>query len=58
VAREHNLPAFVVFHDSTLAQMAREQPGTIDALGGITGVGAKKLQAYGAELLRVLQTSA
>ncbi|HEY6135164.1 MAG TPA: DNA helicase RecQ, partial [Rubrivivax sp.] len=35
VAREHNLPAFVVFHDTTLAQMAREQPESLDALGGI-----------------------
>jgi len=55
VARAHNLPAFVVFHDATLAQMAREQPGSLDALAGISGVGTKKLQAYGDEILRVLQ---
>ncbi len=54
VAREHNLPAYVVFHDATLAEMAREQPATLDALAGISGVGAKKLEAYGAEILRVL----
>ncbi len=54
VAREHNLPAYVVFHDVSLAEMAREQPTTLDALSGITGVGAKKLEAYGAEILRVL----
>ena len=54
VAREHNLPAFVVFHDAALAQMAREQPATLVQLGGISGVGAKKLEAYGAEILRVL----
>jgi ATP-dependent DNA helicase RecQ len=54
VAREHNLPAFVVFHDATLAAMAREQPATLDELAAISGVGAKKLQAYGRELLRVL----
>jgi ATP-dependent DNA helicase RecQ len=54
VAREHNLPAYVVFHDATLAEMAREQPGTLDDLAGISGVGAKKLQAYGEEILRVL----
>ena len=58
VAREHNLPAFVVFHDATLAQMARECPASLDALAGISGVGAKKLQAYGEEILRVLQTAA
>ena len=56
VAREHNLPAFVVFHDATLAQMARECPDSLDALGGISGVGAKKLQAYGEEILRVLRS--
>jgi len=54
VAREHNLPAYVVFHDATLAEMARDQPGSLDALGGISGVGAKKLEAYGREILRVL----
>ena len=54
VASEHNLPAYVVFHDATLAEMARLQPDSLDALGEISGVGAKKLEAYGSELLRVL----
>ncbi len=57
VAREHNLPAYVVFHDATLAEMARGQPDSLDALAGISGVGAKKLQAYGSEILRVLQAA-
>ena len=57
VAREHNLPAFVVFHDSTLAQMARECPDGLDALGGVSGVGAKKLEAYGEDILRVLRAA-
>jgi ATP-dependent DNA helicase RecQ len=57
VAREHNLPAYVVFHDATLAEMAREQPATLDALAGISGVGAKKLEAYGREILRVLDAA-
>ena len=55
VAKAHNLPAFVVFHDAALAQMAREQPASLDALAGISGVGAKKLEAYGEEILRVLR---
>ena len=54
VAREHGLPAYVIFHDATLAEMAREAPGSLDALAGISGVGAKKLDAYGREILRVL----
>ena len=55
VAREHKLPPYVVFHDATLAEMAREAPDSLDALAGISGVGAKKLEAYGPEILRVLQ---
>ncbi len=58
VAREHNLPAYIVFQNATLAEMAREQPATLDALAGISGVGAKKLDAYGAEILRVLDSAA
>ena len=54
IAREHNLPAYVVFHDAHLAEMAREAPDSLGALAGISGVGAKKLEAYGLEILRVL----
>ncbi|MBX3637200.1 MAG: DNA helicase RecQ [Rubrivivax sp.] len=54
VAREHNLPAYIVFHDATLAEMARECPATLDELAGIGGVGAKKLEAYGEQILGVL----
>jgi ATP-dependent DNA helicase RecQ len=55
VAREHNLPAYIVFHDATLAEMAQTQPDSLDALAQISGVGAKKLEAYGREILRVLE---
>jgi ATP-dependent DNA helicase RecQ len=58
VAREHNLPAYVVFHDATLAEMARTRPQSLDALGEISGVGARKLEAYGTEILRVVAESA
>ncbi len=54
VAREHNLPAYVVFHDAALTSMARGQPATLGDLAAISGVGAKKLEAYGSEILRVL----
>jgi len=54
VAREHNLPAYVVFHDATLLQMAQRAPATLDALAQISGVGAKKLEAYGGAILGVL----
>jgi ATP-dependent DNA helicase RecQ len=57
VAKAHNLPAYVVFHDAALAEMARAMPGTLEELGGISGVGSKKLEAYGSEILRVLEAA-
>jgi ATP-dependent DNA helicase RecQ len=48
------VPAYVVFHDATLAEMARACPATLDALAAISGVGSKKLDAYGAAILQVL----
>ncbi|MGV3680898.1 MAG: DNA helicase RecQ [Acidovorax sp.] len=53
VAKEHNLPAYVIFHDATLAAIAERNPATTEDLQGISGMGAKKLEAYGAEVLRV-----
>ncbi|HEX5806225.1 MAG TPA: RQC domain-containing protein, partial [Macromonas sp.] len=55
VAREHNLPAYVIFHDATLRAIAERQPHTLADLNGISGLGQKKLEAYGAEVLRVVQ---
>jgi ATP-dependent DNA helicase RecQ len=57
VAREHNLPAYVIFHDATLRAIAERQPTQLGELEGISGLGAKKLQAYGEEVLRVVRTS-
>jgi ATP-dependent DNA helicase RecQ len=57
VARAHNLPAYVVFHDATLAEMARAAPDSLEALSGIAGVGVKKLEAYGREILRVMASA-
>jgi ATP-dependent DNA helicase RecQ len=58
VAREHNLPAFVIFHDATLRALAEQDPQSLGDLEGISGMGAKKLQAYGAEVLRVCAATA
>ena len=55
VAREHNLPAYVIFHDATLAAIAQRAPQSLDDLQGISGIGAKKLEAYGEEVLRVVR---
>ena len=53
VAREHNLPAFVIFHDATLRAIAEQAPQSLADLEGISGMGTKKLHAYGAEVIRV-----
>ncbi len=58
VAREHNLPAYVIFHDATLAEIARRRPQSLEDLQGISGIGAKKLEAYGADVLRVVADGA
>ncbi len=54
VAREHNLPAYVIFHDATLVAIAERNPSRLSDLEGISGIGSKKLEAYGAEVLRVI----
>jgi ATP-dependent DNA helicase RecQ len=54
VAREHGVPAYVVFHDGTLRAIAQLRPQSLEALRGISGVGEKKLERYGAELLRAV----
>ena len=54
VAREHNLPAYVIFHDATLIAIAQRDPQQLSDLDGISGIGAKKLLAYGEEVLRVV----
>ncbi len=53
VAKEHNLPAYVIFHDATLAAIAERAPQALSDLDGISGLGVKKLEAYGAQVVRV-----
>ena len=54
VAKAHNLPAYVIFHDATLAAIAERAPGSLEDLEGVSGLGAKKLEAYGEEVVRVI----
>ena len=54
VAREHNLPSYIIFGNATLAELARRAPADLAALAEVSGVGVKKLEAYGSEILRVL----
>ncbi|MCW2848764.1 MAG: ATP-dependent helicase RecQ [Marmoricola sp.] len=53
-AKEAGLPAYVVFHDATLRQVAAEAPTTLDALAGVSGIGAGKLDKWGTSVLEVV----
>lgn len=54
LAEEHSVPPYVIFPDSTLLEMLREQPEDLDDMAQISGVGARKLERYGAAFLKVL----
>jgi ATP-dependent DNA helicase RecQ len=54
VAKEQSVPAYIVFGDATLRGIALTKPSTLDELSVISGVGEKKLEAYGAQLLEVV----
>ena len=53
-ARADNVPAYVVFHDSTLEEIARSHPRSPRQLAAISGIGPTKLERYGAEVIMVL----
>jgi ATP-dependent DNA helicase RecQ len=57
LAKEQGVPAYVIFHDATLYAMLRERPKDRKALATISGVGALKLERYGARFLTVLQNA-
>ncbi|MBO0813470.1 MAG: HRDC domain-containing protein, partial [Microlunatus sp.] len=54
-ARQQGLPAYVIFHDATLREIATRRPGDLGELSGISGIGEAKLALYGEQLLAVLQ---
>ncbi|WP_410570211.1 DNA helicase RecQ [Amycolatopsis sp. cmx-4-61] len=54
VAKEQGVPAYVVFHDATLRQIATQRPSSLADLGTVSGVGENKLAKYGEGLLAVL----
>jgi len=55
-ALAHNVPAYVILHDATLREIAARKPATLIDLSGIAGIGAKKLETYGASILSVLES--
>ena len=54
LAEAAGLPAYIVFTDRTLIEMAERRPQSLDEMAGITGIGAKKLDLYGREFLAVI----
>ena len=54
VAKEHNLPAYVIFHDATLRAIAQRRPTDVADLDGISGIGHKKRAAYGDAVIQVV----
>jgi ATP-dependent DNA helicase RecQ len=53
-AKEQGVPAYVIFHDATLRQIATEAPSTLAQLGSVSGVGENKLAKYGQQILDTL----
>ncbi len=53
-AKEQGVPAYVVFHDTTLREIAARKPASLAELGGVGGVGENKLAKYGEQVLEVL----
>jgi ATP-dependent DNA helicase RecQ len=55
LAAEAGVPPYVIFHDSSLREMAELKPATINALSRVSGVGAAKLERYGAAFVEIIQ---
>ncbi|RJG03784.1 DNA helicase RecQ [Noviherbaspirillum sedimenti] len=53
-ARKHNVPAYVIFHDATMREIAKARPASLDDLRHVSGVGEKKLETYGAEIIALM----
>jgi ATP-dependent DNA helicase RecQ len=58
LAKQHGVPAYVIFHDATLLAMLRALPANEDELASISGVGEAKLKRYGRDFLEVINEKA
>ncbi len=54
VAKDHGVPAYVVFHDGTLRAIAQLRPQSLAELAQVSGIGTAKLERYGAAVLAVV----
>ncbi|HUA81256.1 MAG TPA: DNA helicase RecQ [Dyella sp.] len=57
LAKQHGVPAYVIFHDATLLAMLRALPGNEEELASISGVGEAKLKRYGRDFLEVINAN-
>ncbi|MEO0784481.1 MAG: DNA helicase RecQ [Pseudomonadota bacterium] len=57
-AKTRGVPPYVIFHDRTLAAIAAERPGSLDALRGVSGVGEKKAERFGEAVIGVVAEAA
>jgi ATP-dependent DNA helicase RecQ len=55
LAKAQGVPPYVIFHDATLREMAALKPGSLRAMGEVSGVGERKLDAYGEAFLEVIR---
>jgi ATP-dependent DNA helicase RecQ len=55
MARENKVPAYIILHDSTLEELCRRRPSNFAKLKEVPGIGEKKADVYGAEILQVLR---
>jgi ATP-dependent DNA helicase RecQ len=53
-ARAHNVPAYVIFVDATLREIAKARPSSLEQLRGVSGVGERKLASYGEEIVALI----
>ena len=54
LAEQQKVPAYIVFTDKTLIEMAEIRPATLDEMASVSGVGSKKLERYGRQFLKVI----
>jgi ATP-dependent DNA helicase RecQ len=53
-ARKHNVPAYVIFNDATMREIAKVKPASLDALSTVSGIGEKKRDTYGEEIVALI----
>jgi ATP-dependent DNA helicase RecQ len=58
LAEAAKVPAYIIFNDRTLIEMAEKRPSDLDTMAGISGIGAKKLNSYGDAFLEVINGEA